>query len=81
MPNNPTQAHLHCEEAELTLQDVLIACENLKGTISVGSNGGITVYEDRTMYPQNPPYDLTKDYSGQSEDFYVFLYQLLCSDE
>jgi len=66
----------------LTLQDVLIALGKKNNTIAVGVDGWFVKCESdiccEDLSDTTEEYDLTKDYHHQSDEFYTFLYELLC---
>jgi len=74
----------------LTLQDVLIALNKSGEMIGVDDDGSFRSYPDGSRIhtyggigcsfngEYMPAYDLTKDYHHQSDEFYTFLYELLC---
>jgi len=66
----------------LTLQDVLIGLQGVDNQrFWISDRGEILSPDDwefRKIPMQGRIYDLTKDYHHQSDEFYTFLYELLC---
>jgi hypothetical protein len=61
----------------MTLQDVLIALSNAN-CVSLERNVDGTMTMQIDECPPRARYDLTKPYHDQSEEFYAFLYSVLC---